>query len=133
VPLAHMLSSRQSISMRGPSSAAAVSAYSPTGDADAISRPEPAPAPASATASSTSASRVGASQPTASSDAEPSRGGQRGYSVGTVLASAGGTSWQDVRSAATSAPQSSCFRTAFLWGAGLAGLFAAHRYKQGGT
>jgi hypothetical protein len=35
--------------------------------------------------------------------------------------------------AADSVLGSNCFRKSYLWGAALGGLFAAHRFKQGGT
>lgn len=58
------------------------------------------------------------------------------YSMANILDAAkkdDGLSLQTLKSSADSVFSSKCFRTAFLWAAALGGLFAAHRFKQGGT
>lgn len=76
------------------------------------------------------------SGPTAS-DSTPSQDKPKPYySVGNILGAAkkdDGLSVDTFRRSADSVYQSKCFRTSFLWAAGLGFLFAAHRFKQGGT
>ena len=58
------------------------------------------------------------------------------YSLANIAAAAtrdGGVSLAALQVASESVRHSACFRPAFLWAAGLGGLFAAHRFKQGGS
>ena len=58
------------------------------------------------------------------------------YSLKNIVRTAqkdGAFSVDTLKTSADSVYHSKCFRTAFLWAAGLGGLFAAHRFKQGGT
>jgi hypothetical protein len=58
------------------------------------------------------------------------------YSLANIAAAAAGgaaLSPAALAVAAESVPTSACFRPAFLWAAALGGLFAAHRFKQGGS
>jgi hypothetical protein len=73
-----------------------------------------------------------ASSPGTSPEPAATRDEQRGYSVGNVLSTASSATWRDVTASAGNVSHSACFRTSFLWGAGLGVLFAAHRFKQGG-
>jgi len=58
------------------------------------------------------------------------------YSLANIAGAAtrdGGLTLPALRAAADSVARSKCFSTAFLWASGLGGLFAAHRFKQGGS
>ena len=73
--------------------------------------------------------------PSGSSAAAPSQPPPRAYSlsrVASVLSSDAALSRESLERSADSVLHSSCFRSSFLWASAMGGLFAAHRFKQGG-